>query len=171
MTFADPMIWREPRDYITDCYFCLAKVSGFSSKNMSNIEYPSLDSAIRPVPHLAELPIPTPPVSKQLLSSSDESLTDSDEDVDESHDTFEACTSNDPHLISQRELNDLVRDLNLSKQQSELLASRLQQWNLVHSIVRISTFRKRNADLMISISLSMKMSFVQAPMLMVCLLL
>ena len=148
MPFAVPMIWREPRDHITDCYFCLTKVSGFSSKNKSNIEYPSLDSAIRPVPHSAELPIPTPPVSKQLLSSSDESSTDSDEDVDELHDTYEACTSNDPHLISQTELNDLVRDLNLSKQQSELLASRLQQWNLVHPDVRISTFRKRNADLM-----------------------
>jgi len=30
------------------------------------------------------------------------------------------------HLISQSELNDLVRDLNLSKIQVELLASRLQ---------------------------------------------
>ena len=100
------------------------------------------------MPHSAELPIPTPPVSKQLLSSCDESSTDSDEDVDESHDTYEPCTSNEPHLISQTELNDLVRDPNLSKQESELLASRLQQWNLVHPDVRISTFRKRNDDLM-----------------------
>ena len=98
------------------------------------------------MPHSADLPIPTPPVNKQLLSSSDESSTDSDENVDD--DTYEVCTSNEPHLVSQTGLNDLVKDLNLSKQQSELLASRLQQWNLVHPDVRISTFRKRNADLM-----------------------
>ena len=82
------------------------------------------------MPHSADLPIPTPPVNKQLLSSSDESSTDSDENVDESHDAYEACTSNEPQLVSQTELNDLVRDLNLSKQQSELFASRLQQWNI-----------------------------------------
>ena len=52
--------------------------------------------------HSTELPIPSPPVNKQLLSSSDESSTDSDEDVDESHDTYEACTLNEPHLISDR---------------------------------------------------------------------
>jgi hypothetical protein len=36
-----------------------------------------------------------------------------------------------PHLISQSELNDLARDLNLSKIQAELLASPLQGWNFL----------------------------------------
>ena len=35
----------------------------------------------------------------------------------------------------------------LSKQQSELLASRLKQWNLVQEDVRITSFRNRNKDL------------------------
>ena len=34
-----------------------------------------------------------------------------------------------PHLITQSELHDLIRDLELSKIKAELLASRLQQWN------------------------------------------
>lgn len=34
-----------------------------------------------------------------------------------------------PQLFSQNELNDLIRDLNLSKQASELLASRLKENN------------------------------------------
>jgi len=97
--FAVPMIWQEPRDHVTDCYLCLTKLSELSSKNKSNIEYPSLDSATRPVHHSTEVPIPTPPVNKQLLSSTDESSTDTDEDVDESHATYEPCTSNEPHLI------------------------------------------------------------------------
>ena len=52
-----------------------------------------------------------------------------------------------PHLITQPELNDLVRDLTLTKQQSELLASRLGEWNLLDVDVRITSFRKRSSDL------------------------
>ena len=51
------------------------------------------------------------------------------------------------HWITQEDLNDLARDLYLSKQQSELLASRLKQWNLVQKDVRITSFRNRNKDL------------------------
>ncbi|KAL4710975.1 hypothetical protein ACJJTC_017940 [Scirpophaga incertulas] len=45
--------------------------------------------------------------------------------------------SSEPHLIEQPELNDLVRDLNLSKQHAELLGSRLQQWNLLAKDTKI----------------------------------
>ncbi len=46
MSFAIPMIWREPRDHHADCYFC--NTSGFSVKNKHKIIYPNLDSARRP---------------------------------------------------------------------------------------------------------------------------
>ena len=49
--------------------------------------------------------------------------------------------------VAMSYLNDLARDLYLSKQQSELLASRLKQWNLVQEDVRITSFRNRNKDL------------------------
>ena len=36
--------------------------------------------------------------------------------------TFEAsCSSYEPHLLTQGDLNDLVRDFSLSKEQAELL--------------------------------------------------
>ena len=38
-----------------------------------------------------------------------------------------------PQLFFQEDLNDLVRDLALSKEKAELLASRLQQNNLLES--------------------------------------
>ena len=57
MPFAIPMIWREPKDHIQDCYFCLVNVKEFSSKTKSKIAYPNLDSTSRPVPHDASLPI------------------------------------------------------------------------------------------------------------------
>ena len=52
-----------------------------------------------------------------------------------------------PHLLSQLELNDLVRDLGLTKEKSELLGSRLKEWNLLQHGVKCSYFRKRHEDL------------------------
>jgi len=40
-----------------------------------------------------------------------------------------ACSSNEPRLLTHWDLNDIVRDLNLSKKQAELLGSRLNGWN------------------------------------------
>jgi hypothetical protein len=48
---------------------------------------------------------------------------------------FAHMMSAEPHRIIQNELNDLVRDLEIPKGKSELLASRLQQWNLLDDIV------------------------------------
>ena len=52
-----------------------------------------------------------------------------------------------PLLINQEQLNDLVRDLALSKEKAEVLGSRLQQWNLLESGTTISSFRHRNKTL------------------------
>ncbi|GBP78947.1 hypothetical protein EVAR_57898_1 [Eumeta japonica] len=61
-------------------------------------------------------------------------------------DAFSECEirETEPHLISQSELNDLVRDLQLSKSKSELLASRLQQWNLLAPDTRVTVYRNRS---------------------------
>ena len=58
--------------------------------------------------------------------------------------TYSGTSGNEPHWITQEDLNDLARDLYLSKQQSGLLASRLKQWNPVQEDVRITSFRNRN---------------------------
>ena len=115
------------------------------------IKYPSLRSAMRPVTHSEDLPVPTPPVNKDLLSSSDEEMPsreDSAESIslEDIESTYSGTSGNEPHWITQEDLNDLARDLYLSKQQSELLASRLKQCNLVQEYVRISSFRNRNKD-------------------------
>ena len=56
-------------------------------------------------------------------------------------------TDKEPHFITGLELEDLIRDLTLNKQQSELLASSLQQWNLLAGDARASAFRKRSWEL------------------------
>ncbi|GBM62822.1 hypothetical protein AVEN_212166-1 [Araneus ventricosus] len=44
------------------------------------------------------------------------------------------------HKISSVELNGLVRDLDLSKTEVEILASRLQRWNLLEENIRVTSF-------------------------------
>lgn len=152
MQFAVPMIWREPNDHITDCYFCLTNIVGIGPKSKHTVQYPSLPSASRPIQHSDELPVPKPPESWNLDEEVEilDSLSDHTENlnINENDPLFEApgC-STQPHLISRAELNDLIRDLNLSKSQSELLASRLKGWNLLQSDVNITFFRKRHIEL------------------------
>jgi hypothetical protein len=62
---------------------------------------------------------------------------------DISNPDFQPSTSNEQHLISQGEPNDLVRDLNLSKSQAEFLGSRLQGWNLLKKNTNILIYRYR----------------------------
>jgi hypothetical protein len=57
MPLGAPMIWREPKKHISDCYFCLTHVSGHTSKTRDTICYPNLPLALRPVPHGEGLPV------------------------------------------------------------------------------------------------------------------
>lgn len=57
----------------------------------------------------------------------------------------DSCT--DPHLLDQAELNDLVRDLGLTKQKAELLASLMRQWNLLKEETKVTFYRDRNKEL------------------------
>ena len=72
--FEVPMVWREPQNHTDDCYFCLSNITGFNASSRKKIKYPNLRSAMRPITHSDNLPVPTPPVNKDLLSSSDEEM-------------------------------------------------------------------------------------------------
>ena len=125
MGFAVPMIWREQKDHITDCYFCLTKTKGYNQRNRKKILYPNLSSAICPVLHSADLPVSIPPSClRELKSEFSENSENLSRDSDDTFQLSQEATK--PYLISQEDLNDLVRDLNLTKSNSELLASRLQ---------------------------------------------
>ena len=63
--------------------------------------------------------------------------------LEDSESTYSRASGNEPHWITQEDLIDLALELYPSKQQSELLASRLKQWNLVQEDVRITSFRNR----------------------------
>jgi hypothetical protein len=63
MPSAVPMLWREPRVPLNDCYFCVTKITGFSWFSKHKIEYPNIPSALRSVPQDDSMPVPKPPES------------------------------------------------------------------------------------------------------------
>ena len=145
MPFAVPMVWREQSDHVTDCYFCMTNIKGFSRKSKSKISYPVCRSAIKPVSHDPDLPVPKPAIKKKDTLSVDEGAstsTNSEEDLIETDPSFQHEFA--PLLIDQESLNDLVRDLYLFKENAEVLGSRLQQWNLLEPGTTISSLRIRN---------------------------
>ena len=158
MGFAVSMIWREQKDHITDCYFCLTNTKGYNQRNKKKILYPNLLSAIRPVLHFADLLVPIPPSRLPELKS--ESSENSENLSCDSDDTFplsqEATKLN---LITQEDLNDLVRDLNLTKSNSELLVSRLQQWILLAPETNVTFYHQRSQDLVSHFSTNGKLCY------------
>ena len=120
-------------------------VHGFNKKNCKFIQYPSLPSAIRPKPHDEHISVP---IFKGLLKEDDyESPTGSpsSDEYEISDEEFgSSCT--DPQCFSQAELSNLVRDLNLSKESSEILASRLKEKNLLESGTLVTHYRNQDAE-------------------------
>ena len=148
MPFAVPMMWCEQSDHVTDCYFCMTAVRGFSRKNRYKIFYPVCKSAIKPVPHRPDFPVPQPPTEKEdslSVNAYESTSTESEEKPIELDPSFQHESA--PLFINQERLNNLARDLYLSKEKVEILGSWLQQWNLLEPGTTISSFRSRNQNL------------------------
>ncbi|XP_058873513.1 uncharacterized protein LOC131724780 [Acipenser ruthenus] len=139
MKFAIPRIWREPTDHSSNCYFCMVDPSKRrTGKNAPAITYTDLPSSIAPVPHCHELPVPTPPEREQP-SLEESSKSESEEDVVDPDDNFRGgAEERNPYYPNQKDLNNLIRDLGLTKSNAELLTSRLKQWNLLYESVLLA---------------------------------
>ena len=72
---------EEPIDHTSNCYFCMVpRVSkGISKKKKWILGYPNTPSALCPVPHDEELPIPEPP--EVLLFEPDDEEDDRASDI------------------------------------------------------------------------------------------
>jgi len=109
-----------------------------------------IPSAILPVPHTEDRPVPVPP--QQYILDSDDEPTENRQKTPQPSVSMDADSTadlqfNEFHRNTQGELNDIFRDIDLAKSKVELLGSRLQQWNLLKENVRISVCRKRHEDL------------------------
>ena len=95
----------------------------------NKITYPNIPSAIRPAPHSGEVPVPIfkglPSVDGIDIGHDTNEIDSCDTDMSEKFSQSEDCSSDtEPFLVPkplpQAELNDLVRDLGLSKKATEL---------------------------------------------------
>src|SRR5206468_11639960 len=94
------------------------------------------------------MPIPNPPQgpdSPQLSGDEDNTKSSSSLCISEPSDSEWA--SKEPHLITQEEVNDLIRDLSLTKGNAKVLGSRLKEWNLLADDARTSVYRKCHQNL------------------------
>ena len=93
----------------------MTNIDGFTKKKKSKITYPNCESARKPVPHDETNPPPVPPVDMSDTSSSEESTSDTETGEG---DMYVSDADNSPHLLGQAELNNLVRDLELTKEKA-----------------------------------------------------
>ena len=110
MPFAVPMVWREPSNHSSDCYYCLTLpvASGINRKKKERTDYSNIPSAIRPVPHGEDLPMPEPPKEYNLnLERKEEDTEKTGPHEEEPTDPdFQGPASESPHKLTQNELND-----------------------------------------------------------------
>ena len=162
LKFGIPMVWREPRNHVSDCYFCAIDVTGINRKNRKILKYPDLESARRPVAHSDECPVP---IYEILSEDSDNDSTASQESQEDEEVDFSNVI---PHPFSQNELNDLDRDLNLSKSSAELLASRLKEKSLLSHGTRITFYRNRHQEFLHFFFLKKKIWFTAQILFIFC---
>jgi hypothetical protein len=162
--FSSPMIWRKPQNHQTDCYFCLSVVKGYNNKSKTFIKYPNVQSVTFPILNDKNKSHDS---DHSRYSDQSKSATEVG-DIENDHEALE-CTNTlaseeyesessevdsaeesgydmngNKETFDQDELNDLVRDLGLSKQSSELLASRLKEKNCLAPKTSITFYRNRD---------------------------
>jgi len=131
-------------NHLTNCYFCMVDPSKRrKGKNAPSIKYPDIPSSIAPVPHnTTDMPVPQPPLRDEPF------ITDASSAESETERSSGACVQRRvggercPYYPNQEDIIDLVRELSLTKPSTELLISRLKQWDLLDDSVRITSQRK-----------------------------
>ncbi|XP_076822181.1 uncharacterized protein LOC143468715 [Clavelina lepadiformis] len=121
---------------------------GWNQNKKKSWHYANIDSALRPVAHCPEIPVPVFSSLPDLIS---DVVEDEDGNSSNRSDTDSSKSSqmqSKPKPFTQDQLNDLVRDLGLSNEASDVLASRLNDHNILDLATKITFYRDREEMLM-----------------------
>jgi len=112
-------------------------------KKKSTLVYPNIPSAIRPVPVLNLWTILLCTLTTMTVFL--QTVKNSSHHLQEMQTTFQAQT---PPIIRSQKVNSVTSSeiSNFQKIRQNFLASRLQQWNLLHHSMKVTTFRTSNQD-------------------------
>ena len=106
-------------------------------------------SVIRPIAHSTDIPIAEFNKLPDLFIAEHSDVEQHDykelTNVDDDDENF-ACSST-PVLFDQKNVSDLIRDLSLPKESSEVLASRLKDRNLLEHGAKITFYRTREKEI------------------------
>lgn len=100
------------------------------------MQYPNIPSVLHPAPHNEDITVPEAPKSYDLKS---DETSESEPSTSYKQDYCPTFVS-EAQLITQSDIKDFVRNVELPKNKAELLDFRLQLWNLLADDVRISHF-------------------------------
>ncbi|CAB4053953.1 unnamed protein product [Lepeophtheirus salmonis] len=98
----------------------MTKVTDIKKHTKNTVIYPNLKSAFRPIPLNEKYTVHVSPNQIEIIDHPSE-------DIEDEYGEFPSNSPSKPHLLGQEELNDLIRDLHLTKQPSEILASMLKR--------------------------------------------
>ena len=137
------MVWREPNNHFNKCYFCLVDLKGFNRHKKKTRNYRDLESACRPVPRCEEVTVLEFSDLPDVFMEYDEFNEEVENSASDSGGSVFKSSSSIPEQLKQEELSDLIRDLNLSKEAAEILASRLKDKNCLRIGASNSTVREK----------------------------
>ena len=164
MLFGVFMVWREPKNHHEVCYFCVVDMTRWNQRKKKDWYYPGIEPARQPLPHCTKVPVsvftflPHLTTDETLLEAMEDSNSSCSNYISTSMAAKASSLSTNSKPFSQGQLNDLVRDLNLSKESSEFLASRLGEYGALDLGTKITFYRNRD-DLLLRF-FTMKDDFV-----------
>ena len=80
------------------------------------------------------------------FSEDSSTTTDTDAKNEDTDAEYTPSTSSESHFSAKKELDDLMRDLGLTKSGAELLTSRLNEWNLLGDDCKSTAYRNRHLE-------------------------
>ena len=107
-------------------HFICMNFTGVNKKSKHHVVYSDIPSTRKTVPHGPEIPVPSAPKDIDIAEESDTELEDMDTSAS-------IPNKNKAMALSQTQLNDITRDLRLSKESAQLLRSHLDESNLLAS--------------------------------------
>ena len=143
MPFSTPMSWRDQKDYVTDCYFCLTHTAQFTRRTANSIIYPDLPSAIRPRAYDEgeEPPVFSSDLLNVVLSDGDDvpNMKKSDEDDDI------GCLMTSRSLSATDSWTCFLGDLACPNKDACLAGSMLREFGVLAKETRTSVYKTRDA--------------------------
>ena len=124
--FAIPIVWREVKNHIVNCYLCMINLKRINHKNKHYVQYSDVPSAIRPIHHGLDLPVHESDGNMEYSSDSKCSVMT----VIARYNAYKP-EEEDQHVpLTQTEFNNLTQDQKLLKESAQLFGSCLKEKHL-----------------------------------------